>query len=115
MQGCSFTAAGALVLVLLGCGGETTAPIEPSATTPLLTAAEASAVSFWQVGGGNENTCGVSTSYVAYCWGHNYYGSLGIGALDSDVLRTAPVAILGGLHFRQVSGSWGTHLRGDHR
>jgi alpha-tubulin suppressor-like RCC1 family protein len=47
------------------------------------------------------HTCGVTyPDNRAYCWGYNDYGQLGDGTLTS---RLAPVAVLGGLQFRQVS------------
>jgi alpha-tubulin suppressor-like RCC1 family protein len=48
------------------------------------------------------NTCGVTTSNVAYCWGSNFFGQLGIGSRDEEP-HPRPVAVVGGRRFRQVS------------
>ena len=57
------------------------------------------------------HTCGVTTAGVAYCWGSNFQGSLGVGSLDGDSLATAPVPVVGGLSFQSVSGG-GSHACG---
>ncbi len=46
-------------------------------------------------------TCGVTLDDVAYCWGENEFGQLGIGS--SGVLSWAPVPVAGGLQFRAIS------------
>jgi alpha-tubulin suppressor-like RCC1 family protein len=45
-------------------------------------------------------TCGVTTDNQAFCWGNNFYGQLGDGTTTT---RLTPVAVAGGLRFRQVS------------
>jgi alpha-tubulin suppressor-like RCC1 family protein len=47
------------------------------------------------------HSCGVTTSGQAYCWGNNVRGQLGNGSYDSTF---APVAVVGGLTFTNVSG-----------
>ena len=100
-------AASALLLAALGCRDETTSPTMAAPIAPQLATAGATALSFRLVAGGSENTCGVTTNYAAYCWGDNDEGALGIGLFDSDTFQLAPVAVLGGIHFKQLSGSWG--------
>jgi alpha-tubulin suppressor-like RCC1 family protein len=46
------------------------------------------------------HTCGVTTGNQAYCWGNNEFGQLGDGT--SRTTRLAPVAVAGGLLFRQI-------------
>ncbi|MFL5495476.1 MAG: RCC1 domain-containing protein [Gemmatimonadales bacterium] len=48
----------------------------------------------------NEHTCGVTTDDRAYCWGGNGSAQLGDGTTTD---RPSPVAVAGGLKFRQVS------------
>jgi alpha-tubulin suppressor-like RCC1 family protein len=48
---------------------------------------------------GSEHTCGVTTDYQAYCWGHNFFGQLGDG---TNLHRAEPVAVAGGHQFRWV-------------
>jgi len=46
-------------------------------------------------------TCGVTVDDVAYCWGDNEFGQLGIGSIGG--LIRAPVQVAGGLPFRQIN------------
>jgi len=55
---------------------------------------------FRAVSAGERHTCGITTDYLAYCWGENGGGRLGDGTMIS---RSMPVAVAGGLSFRQVS------------
>ena len=59
---------------------------------------------FRQVSAGQAHTCGVTTDDRAFCWGRNsdqgLGGQLGDGTTTS---RTTPVAVTGGLRFREVS------------
>jgi alpha-tubulin suppressor-like RCC1 family protein len=56
---------------------------------------------FRQIEAGGGHTCGVSYSdRRVYCWGANSAGQLGDG---TTTWRVAPVAVLGGRQFRQVS------------
>jgi alpha-tubulin suppressor-like RCC1 family protein len=54
---------------------------------------------FRQVSAGGIYSCGVTTADQAYCWGGNRRGALGDGTLN---LRLTPVAVVGGLSFREV-------------
>jgi alpha-tubulin suppressor-like RCC1 family protein len=57
---------------------------------------------FLGVSAGTAYTCGITVSHQAFCWGGNStYGTLGDGT-TVDV-RLKPVAVAGGLHFRQVA------------
>ena len=56
---------------------------------------------------GGARTCAETTANRAYCWGQNN-GTLGDGTTTS---RLTPVAVVGGLSFRQVSAG-GTHVCG---
>jgi alpha-tubulin suppressor-like RCC1 family protein len=50
---------------------------------------------------GEYHTCGITDpDWKLYCWGDNRFGQLGDG---TKVMRTTPVAVLGGLVFRQLS------------
>ncbi len=89
---------------------------------------------FRAVSPGEQNTCGVTTSGAAYCWGDNASGELGIGTstgpelcqvgkrgVDSIIsfvgCSDTPVAVTGGLTFSTVSamgeGACGLTLTGD--
>ena len=50
---------------------------------------------------GQDYTCGVTSDDRAYCWGRNRVGQLGNGTI---IQRLTPVAVGGGLRFRQVTG-----------
>jgi alpha-tubulin suppressor-like RCC1 family protein len=47
-----------------------------------------------------DNSCGVTTTYKAYCWGYNNANQLGDGF---GKMRTSPYAVAGGLSFRWIS------------
>jgi alpha-tubulin suppressor-like RCC1 family protein len=110
MKAISLLSASLAVGVLLGCHDETTAPTEPARTTPLAAASATSSLAFYQVSAGEEFNCGVTTDSLAYCWGLNADGSLGTGAdygpdacADYVSCSTGPVAVAGGLRFRNLS------------
>jgi Alpha-tubulin suppressor and related RCC1 domain-containing proteins len=66
--------------------------------------AVAGGLRFLQVDVGSGHACGITTpDRRAYCWGLNGYGQLGDG---TTTIRLTPVAVLGGLHFRQVSTAY---------
>jgi len=71
--------------------------------------AVAGTLRFRQVSASSTNTCGVTTDNRAYCWGYNAIGQLGIGtstgpeSCNTLICSTKPVAVLGGLSFRQLS------------
>jgi alpha-tubulin suppressor-like RCC1 family protein len=78
----------------------------------------ARALPFREVTSGGQHTCGVTTDDIAYCWGLNSFGGLGIGNakqetcsfLDAPVPCTfRPARVVGGLAFRQVSAEGGSH------
>jgi alpha-tubulin suppressor-like RCC1 family protein len=56
-----------------------------------------------------DHTCGVTPGNVAYCWGANFNAQLGDGTTNN--FRLMPVAVAGGLRFRQVSAG-GVHTCG---
>jgi len=80
--------------------GSSTVPVP----TPILVTG---GLSFASVSAGAGYSCGVTTGNVAYCWGFNPDGRLGIGTTGN---RFAPVAVSGGLDF--VSLSAGFHACG---
>jgi alpha-tubulin suppressor-like RCC1 family protein len=54
-------------------------------------------------------SCGVATTYRAYCWGSNYLNLLGSGTTKRLIAHPTPV--VGGLSFRQISPG-GIHVCG---
>jgi hypothetical protein len=50
-------------------------------------------VQFLQISVGPQHSCALDQTFVAYCWGNNGSGRLGIGSSSSSVAR--PVAIAG--------------------
>jgi alpha-tubulin suppressor-like RCC1 family protein len=68
----------------------------PCSTTPL---AVARGLTFASVSAGWEESCALTSSGAAYCWGDNSYGELGDGSTAST--RT-PVAVTGALTFVSV-------------
>jgi alpha-tubulin suppressor-like RCC1 family protein len=58
-------------------------------------------LAFASISAGNNFTCGITTSGVAYCWGTNAFGQLGNGSQSSSS-RPARVAV-GALTFQSIS------------
>jgi alpha-tubulin suppressor-like RCC1 family protein len=55
--------------------------------------------------GNGDHTCGVTPGNRAYCWGSNFDGQVGDGTTGN--LRSVPVAVAGGLRFREVRAGGG--------
>jgi alpha-tubulin suppressor-like RCC1 family protein len=109
----------------LGCSEDAQSPTGPE-TVPALADRPAHGLSFRQVSAGRFHTCGVTSGHLAYCWGQNFNGELGDGTTRND--RLTPVAVAGGLRFREVRAGnqhtcgvttenvaycWGSNLRGQ--
>jgi alpha-tubulin suppressor-like RCC1 family protein len=73
-----------------------------SLTASYLPAPVAGGLVFRSVVTGGYHTCGVTTDNVAYCWGKNQQGSLGIGT-DDNAPYAAPQRVLGGLSFASIA------------
>jgi alpha-tubulin suppressor-like RCC1 family protein len=87
------------LVATFACGEAVESPTAPASEPALATAA--TTLSFRQVSAGwSFHTCGVTTDDRAYCWGGNWVGQLGDGTTTN---RLTPVAVAGGLRFRQVS------------
>ncbi len=87
-----------VVFAALGCR-ENMEP--PTASEPALEVAPAQALAFRHVTAGDAHGCGLTVEKAAYCWGSNNLGELGIGTVGES--ETLPVAVVGGLAFRQLS------------
>src|ERR1044071_4522399 len=87
----------ALLFSLVGCEQEAGSPTGPG---PAPDAAATSALSFAGMTAGLEGSCGLTSDSRGYCWGLNSFGQLGDGTRTD---RSTPVAVAGGLHFRQLS------------
>lgn len=77
----------------LGDGSTTLRRLRPVAV--------AGTLSFRQLSAGWRHTCGVTTTYRAYCWGSKRDGVLGANTSDGQN-RVTPVPVAGGHEFRQV-------------
>lgn len=76
-------------------------------------------LTFRDVSAGSDHSCGVTFENVAYCWGSNSDGQLGIGSTTgpqrcfvfrselTDPCSTRPVPVAGGLAFSSVSAGRG--------
>src|SRR5207248_471869 len=60
----------------------------------------AGSLTFTTLSAGPGDTCGVTTSGAAYCWGYNAFGQLGDG---TTISRLIPTPVTGGLTFAVVS------------
>src|SRR5215207_11314504 len=72
-----------------------------SGTRHLTPVAVAGGLAFRRISTGFNHSCAVTTQNQAYCWGDNQFGELGDGT--DSVSSLTPVAVAGGLQFRQVS------------
>jgi alpha-tubulin suppressor-like RCC1 family protein len=64
---------------------------------------------FRQVSTGWGHTCGITTDFVAYCWGLNWTGNLGDG---TGFDRPTPTRVTGSVRFRQIeAGQYHTCAR----
>jgi len=88
-----------LVLSLFGCNDDSQSPMAPD-DTPELAAATTTGRSWFQLSASPDQnqSCGLTTDQRAYCWGNGYHGDG-----QSANLSETPVAVSGGLQFRQVS------------
>lgn len=68
----------------------------PCSTRPV---AVTGGLRFFQVGAGQNFSCGLTTDSLAYCWGNNQNGQLGDG---SGTDHLTPIAVAGGRRFRQL-------------
>lgn len=59
-------------------------------------------LTFAMIDAGAAHACSVTTRGVAYCWGFNQFGELGIGAADT-IPHPAPVVVSSGLTYTAVS------------
>jgi alpha-tubulin suppressor-like RCC1 family protein len=64
-------------------------------------AAVAGGLLFRWISAGYFHTCGVTTDYLAYCWGANGWRQLGAATASDKSL--VPIAVDGGLAFRQIT------------
>ncbi len=89
--------AAGIVLGIMGCRDEATAPTSPAGPPTTLAVGTAQAAALYQVSAGFGYTCGITTDNRAFCWGS---GVLGDGALYSS--SVPPVEVSGALRFRQI-------------
>lgn len=96
----------ALLIAALGCREDSQSPTAPELQPTLATTAT-TPLAFYQVSAGRVHTCGVTTDNRLFCWGARGLGdpSLGDGTTNGSL---TPIAIGGGLRFRQVSAGFST-------
>jgi alpha-tubulin suppressor-like RCC1 family protein len=75
------------------------------APTPVAVAGD---LRFVSLSVGEFHTCGVATGGAAYCWGGNWYGTLGIGSAGGEggpMTKPLPVPVLGDHAFTRITAS----------
>jgi alpha-tubulin suppressor-like RCC1 family protein len=71
-------------------------------STPVAVCNAAGLITFKQISAGYSHCLGITTTGVAYAWGNNSWGQLGI---NSYFDKSTPVAVCGGLIFKQISAN----------
>jgi alpha-tubulin suppressor-like RCC1 family protein len=78
-------------------------------TTPIPVSGGTVQAVFASISAGFRHTCALSSAGVAFCWGNNEYGQLGIGTVGGPGdYRDFPVAVQTALRFQSISAG------GDH-
>jgi alpha-tubulin suppressor-like RCC1 family protein len=68
-----------------------------------------SGVAFAKVETGGDFTCALNNNNQIYCWGHNSYGQLGNGTNNNS---SVPIAVVGGIAFKEIGSSEHTGIFG---
>ena len=91
--------------------GTSIGPVTSCACSPTAVAV-LGGLTFIAVSAGNTYACGVTTANVAYCWGYNGQGQLGVGTTTGPELcasnnhcSASPVAVSGSLTFASISAA----------
>jgi len=99
---CAVTIAGAAYCWGDNTYGQLGTGSQQAAARPTRVVAEG--VAFRAISAADTHTCAVATTGVAYCWGSNDGGKLGIGRSGGG--STVPVAVVGRLLFRSVTAGY---------
>ena len=75
-------------------------------TTPIPVSGGSAPAVFASISAGFRHTCALNSVGVAFCWGNNDFGQLGVGAFGG--LADSPVAVATALRFQSISAG------GDH-
>ena len=60
---------------------------------------------FAMLAAGGAHVCGLTSDGMAYCWGNNHLGELGLG--DTSIkISTQPLPVAGGLRFSTIGAGW---------
>ncbi len=59
---------------------------------------------FTTIRAGREHTCALTGAGELYCWGLDFFGELGRGALEEEVVFPTPAPVVGGLAFADFMG-----------
>lgn len=59
---------------------------------------------FIAIRAGREHTCALTGTGELYCWGLDFFGELGRGALEEEVVFPTPALVVGGLAFADFMG-----------
>ena len=80
-----------------------TLSVSSGSATTVLVATAAPALVARQVVTGSDHSCALIENGVAYCWGANHFGQLGIGIGGYDERsHTIPLAVIGGVTFQSL-------------
>jgi alpha-tubulin suppressor-like RCC1 family protein len=64
----------------------------------------------WQsIAGGQYDTCGLTASGYAHCWGANFIGTLGVNSTNTDLVSPMPAQVSGGDTYTSLSGGVGMY------
>ncbi len=78
-----------LLIIAPACRDDSLTPTDPDSSALATTTA---ALAFYQLSSGSTHTCALTTDQLAYCWGSNFRGMLGIGTDEGHATTPRPVA-----------------------
>lgn len=101
-QSCGLTSSGAAYCWGRNADGQLGDGSITDKTTPTAVTMPSGA-SFTSLAAGERFTCGLTSADIAYCWGNNTLGSVGVGNLSSPIMTPQAVSVPAGVAFVSIA------------